>query len=531
MSGIFISYRRSDSEGWAGRLSDSLKAELGRVNIFRDIEDIPPGVEFDTYIETAVSSCDVLIAIIGPHWLTAANSDGQRRLDDPKDFTRLEIVGALKRNIRVIPTLVGNAALPNGDDLPEDIKPLVRRQTYELSDVRWADDCRRLAAVLKPIVKRESWFTKKVAVSLLMTFLALGAAGVWHWYDRQAENLRLEADGQRQAEEARIAQEKAAQAKVIREKAEKEEAESKARLAQEEAQRKAAINLAAAKRDAVNRAQKALAAAGRGVSRITQLVQDGNIYAKRAVAAGVNAGRYSASSQTNLEIIRRARDAGAKASNALRQIKDSEQSANQQLITVREFVTAAEQSSDNVGAERASDSAIRAAEKITSAASVADQNFQITRDMAQVAESALAELAASPGNDGVVSSTAGDSVSIISLTPPVSTTLRASAPPTFTVELRYTLASADRAIMAIYLEQYPASRGNCTGDTHRTNGGTRISISRGTRSLKVSVRWPGGGGSSYLGIGANLWADVGGNPGKQIHAFGVFPRYCFRVLP
>src|SRR5678815_1690123 len=102
MSGIFISYRRSDSEGWAGRLSDSLKAELGRVNIFRDIEDIPPGVEFDTYIETAVSSCDVLIAIIGPHWLAAANSDGQRRLDDPKDFTRLEIVGALKRNIRVI---------------------------------------------------------------------------------------------------------------------------------------------------------------------------------------------------------------------------------------------------------------------------------------------------------------------------------------------------------------------------------------------------------------------------------------------
>ena len=55
MSGIFISYRRADSEGWAGRLSDSLKVELGRVNIFRDIEDIPPGVEFDTYIETAVS--------------------------------------------------------------------------------------------------------------------------------------------------------------------------------------------------------------------------------------------------------------------------------------------------------------------------------------------------------------------------------------------------------------------------------------------------------------------------------------------
>jgi hypothetical protein len=81
-----------------------------------------------------------------------------------------------------------------------------------------------------------------------------------------------------------------------------------------------------------------------------------------------------------------------------------------------------------------SESAIPWRKKLLLLASVADQNFQITRDMAQVAESALAELAASPGNDGVVSSTAGDSVSIISLTPPVSTTLRASAPPTFTLE-------------------------------------------------------------------------------------------------
>jgi hypothetical protein len=65
MGGIFVCYRRLDAEGWAGRLSDSLKAELGSVNIFRDIEDIPPGVEFDSYINDAVGSCDVLIALSG----------------------------------------------------------------------------------------------------------------------------------------------------------------------------------------------------------------------------------------------------------------------------------------------------------------------------------------------------------------------------------------------------------------------------------------------------------------------------------
>jgi hypothetical protein len=103
MASLFISYRRSDAEGWAGRLSDSLSAHLGRVNIFRDIEDIPAGVDFEAYITEAVGSCSALIALIGPHWLTVTDKAGRRRLDDPGDFTRLEIATALQRNVRVIP--------------------------------------------------------------------------------------------------------------------------------------------------------------------------------------------------------------------------------------------------------------------------------------------------------------------------------------------------------------------------------------------------------------------------------------------
>jgi TIR domain len=150
VSRIFISYRRGDTNAWAGRLSDSLKAILGRINVFRDIEDIPPGVEFDTYIARQVGSCDVLIALIGPNWLSVQDEVGRRRLDDPKDFLRLEIATALKRNIPVIPVLVAAAAMPSQDDLPEELKPLSRRQAFELTDTHWSIDCQRLTATLKP---------------------------------------------------------------------------------------------------------------------------------------------------------------------------------------------------------------------------------------------------------------------------------------------------------------------------------------------------------------------------------------------
>jgi uncharacterized protein len=181
-AGIFISYRRSDAAGWAGRLSDSLKTHLHGVNIFRDIEDIPPGVEFDSYITEAVGSCRVLIALIGPQWLTVVGADGRRKLEDPADFTRTEISAALKRNVRVIPALVGGATIPTADQLPEELKPLIRRQAYELTDGRWADDCRKLADVLKPLVKPENRIGRRLlAGSGLAICLLLGVALAWYF--------------------------------------------------------------------------------------------------------------------------------------------------------------------------------------------------------------------------------------------------------------------------------------------------------------------------------------------------------------
>jgi TIR domain-containing protein len=150
---IFISYRRSDAEGWAGRLSDSLRAQLGHVRIFRDIEEIPPGVDFVEYFTRAVGECDAFIEIIGPGWLTATDAKGQRRLDDPDDLTRLEVATALRRNIRVIPTLLEGASMPTAEDLPPDLQGLARRNAYPLSDSRWTEDTRKLADILREIVQ------------------------------------------------------------------------------------------------------------------------------------------------------------------------------------------------------------------------------------------------------------------------------------------------------------------------------------------------------------------------------------------
>jgi hypothetical protein len=154
MSRIFISYRRDDSLGWAGRLADTLKISFGADQIFMDIATIEPGLDFAEAIETGVSSCDVVLVVIGPRWLTVKDEEGQRRLDDLGDYVRMEIATALQRNIRVIPVLVGGVSMPNTAALPDDLKMLARRQAHELSDQRWDYDSKELISILERVVGR-----------------------------------------------------------------------------------------------------------------------------------------------------------------------------------------------------------------------------------------------------------------------------------------------------------------------------------------------------------------------------------------
>lgn len=155
-SGIFVSYRRDDSSGHAGRLFDHLVHRFGKDRIFMDIDTIEPGEDFVTVIENAVSSCEILLAIIGRDWLSEPG-ETTRRLDNPNDFVRVEIAAALNRDIRVIPVLVQRASMPRQEDLPDDLKKFTRRNAIELTDLRWQTDLDQLIAVMERVLaKREA---------------------------------------------------------------------------------------------------------------------------------------------------------------------------------------------------------------------------------------------------------------------------------------------------------------------------------------------------------------------------------------
>src|SRR5215204_5601587 len=150
---VFISYRRAAGAGYAGRIADALVEHFGEDKVFRDIDSLEPGLDFSEAIERALESSEVLVAVIGKNWLTATDAAGQRRLENPDDFVRVEIATALKRNMRVIPVLVQGASMPGTDELPEDLAPLTRRNAFELHDTSWSDDIRRLITVIERVLE------------------------------------------------------------------------------------------------------------------------------------------------------------------------------------------------------------------------------------------------------------------------------------------------------------------------------------------------------------------------------------------
>ncbi len=151
LGGVFISYRREDSGGYAGRIYDRLRSRLGQDTVFFDVDAIPPGRDFVEVLSERVGKCDALIAIIGRHWASSVDGESRRRLDDPNDFVRIEIEAALERNVPVIPVLVDGAALPQAAELPDGLKKLVRRQAIEISLTRFDSDAERLTDALSQI--------------------------------------------------------------------------------------------------------------------------------------------------------------------------------------------------------------------------------------------------------------------------------------------------------------------------------------------------------------------------------------------
>jgi hypothetical protein len=122
---IFINYRRADSEDIVGRIYDRLAQEFGKGSVFKDVEDILPGVDFRYALEREITATDVMLSVIGPDWI---NQPNKRRLHDPNDFVRLEIETALNRGIPVIPLLVRRRErMPQKRHLPESLRDLLFR--------------------------------------------------------------------------------------------------------------------------------------------------------------------------------------------------------------------------------------------------------------------------------------------------------------------------------------------------------------------------------------------------------------------
>jgi hypothetical protein len=131
---LFVAYRRADAPGHAGRVGEGLIGSFGPGQVFKDIEALEPGQDFVVTVRAMLQRAFCMVVIMGPHWAD------DRRLFDPDDLHREELRTALERNIHILPVLVDGARMPKEELVPEDVRPIVRRQAIEISDIRWDYD-------------------------------------------------------------------------------------------------------------------------------------------------------------------------------------------------------------------------------------------------------------------------------------------------------------------------------------------------------------------------------------------------------
>jgi hypothetical protein len=148
---IFISYRREDSSWLTRLIYDKLLKDFSEEQLFIDVDSIAPGDDFVTYIEEAVKNCDVLLAVIGQKWLEIIQAKSGEI-----DFVSLEIAAALKNNIKVIPILAENTKMPSAKDLPDELKPLTRKNAFFVSLISFNSEIEMLIQNLKKSLLQNS---------------------------------------------------------------------------------------------------------------------------------------------------------------------------------------------------------------------------------------------------------------------------------------------------------------------------------------------------------------------------------------
>jgi hypothetical protein len=177
-SKVFISYRRDDAKWQASKIYGALKRVLPADHVFMDIDSIPIGVDYVEFLEGWVDQCDIMLALIGAGWADATDpKTGRRRLENPNDFVRIEIRKGLTRGIPVVPSLLDGAQLPDPAQLPDDLRPLARRNA-EFIEIRTVDSdverlIRKLRLTAQPSRLSRGWIASSMERSLACLALPL----------------------------------------------------------------------------------------------------------------------------------------------------------------------------------------------------------------------------------------------------------------------------------------------------------------------------------------------------------------------
>jgi len=195
---VFISYRREDSAGHAGRLHDSLQSHFGADNVFMDLSDIDSGTNFVEVIQAAIRSSDVVLALIGKQWLTCSSA-GKRRLDLPNDFVRTEIAMALEHGVPVIPVLVQGAGMPLAPSLPEPLKQLAVHDAHDISDERWSYDIDRLINATEKLAGKAGPSRRRSLAAIAAAILVI-ATGLGAFFSLRSRPAPIALDGNWSAE-------------------------------------------------------------------------------------------------------------------------------------------------------------------------------------------------------------------------------------------------------------------------------------------------------------------------------------------
>jgi GTPase SAR1 family protein len=189
---VYISYRRDDSQYQARMIYAAFSHALSRGQVFMDVDSIPLGANFRKMLGGWVDECDVLLALIGHRWMDATDpKTGRSRLENPSDFVRIEIGRALARNIPVVPVLLDGAPMPDIDLLPDDLRPLARRQGCFIEHRTFDEDVERLVKTISQL-HHPSPLSTEPLLELKLLLVGRGKAGKTTLLKRLAGEQPLE---------------------------------------------------------------------------------------------------------------------------------------------------------------------------------------------------------------------------------------------------------------------------------------------------------------------------------------------------